>query len=352
MKQYWAALLPFQGILQYLTSLFRKDMEEPGTIHLRMEEGAAQNYYKALHKHFGGELKADSYVINNAETSIHMSSYFLVPQLELLVSEAFHVNSLDLERIPDEDPEYVHMNLIKEGQLTHSFKNTRVNVEADTARGAFIYNGLFPLTAHHPAGVPFKSVAFKLSRKSLGTILPEAVPVFDQLFGTREAMGYHAAIPTEIDRLSDDLFRYRAAEFGNRSMVIARGIEVLTSIFATVKKQSEKKQLNGLHADDYHRLQRIRKKIQSSLEGGITLEALADEFGISVSKLKRDFKALHGVSVYQFFTHSRMDEAYRRLKTGEYSVMEVGYDLGYSNLSKFSEMFKKVKGFSPKEIIP
>lgn len=103
-----------------------------------------------------------------------------------------------------------------------------------------------------------------------------------------------------------------------------------------------------MHADDYHHLQRVRKKLQSSLEGGITLEALADEFGISVSKLKRDFKALHGVSVYQYFTHSRMDEAYRRLKTGKYSVMEVGY----SNLFKFSEMFKKVKGFSPKELIP
>lgn len=111
------------------------------------------------------------------------------------------------------------------------------------------------------------------------------------------------------------------------------------------------KQLNGLHADDYHRLQRIRKKIQSSLEEGIKPEALAEEFGINVSKLKRDFKPLFDSSVYQFFTHCRMDEAYRRLKTGEFSVMEVGYDLGYSNLSKFSEMFKKVKGVSPKDIV-
>jgi YesN/AraC family two-component response regulator len=31
--------------------------------------------------------------------------------------------------------------------------------------------------------------------------------------------------------------------------------------------------------------------------------------------------------------------------------MEVGYDLGYQNLSKFSEMFKKVKGIPPSEVI-
>ncbi|MCG8581409.1 MAG: helix-turn-helix domain-containing protein [Bacteroidales bacterium] len=47
-----------------------------------------------------------------------------------------------------------------------------------------------------------------------------------------------------------------------------------------------------------------------------------------------------------------MDEAYRRLKTGQYSVTEVGYDMGYNSLSKFSEMFKKVKGINPKEVIP
>jgi len=46
-----------------------------------------------------------------------------------------------------------------------------------------------------------------------------------------------------------------------------------------------------------------------------------------------------------------MDEAFRRLRSGDFSDMEVGYDLGYQNLSKFSKMFKKVKGISPCEVI-
>lgn len=47
-----------------------------------------------------------------------------------------------------------------------------------------------------------------------------------------------------------------------------------------------------------------------------------------------------------------MDEAYRRLNSGKYSVTEVGYDLGYSNLSKFSEMFKRMKGIPPSQALP
>ncbi len=47
----------------------------------------------------------------------------------------------------------------------------------------------------------------------------------------------------------------------------------------------------------------------------------------------------------------KMDEAYNRLKSGDFSVSEVAYDLGYENPSKFTQMFKKLKGFNPSEVI-
>ncbi|MBR8534094.1 helix-turn-helix transcriptional regulator [Carboxylicivirga sediminis] len=106
------------------------------------------------------------------------------------------------------------------------------------------------------------------------------------------------------------------------------------------------------HPYENNRLLLIKKEIETQIESKISIEELASQFAISVSKLQRDFKTLFNSSVYQFFTHAKMDEAYRRLKTGRYSVMEVGYDLGYSNLSKFSQMFKKIKGVSPKDVIP
>ncbi len=99
-------------------------------------------------------------------------------------------------------------------------------------------------------------------------------------------------------------------------------------------------------------LMRIKKHLLDSLTDTINVEAIAEEFAISVSKLNRDFKALFDMTIYKFYTHAKMDEAYRRLQSGQYSVTEVGYDLGYNSLSKFSEMFKKVKGINPKEVVP
>ena len=118
-----------------------------------------------------------------------------------------------------------------------------------------------------------------------------------------------------------------------------------------MKKLVDKDELNGLHIDDYERLLKIKERLLMSFEQKISIEELANDFGVSLSKLKRDFKTLFDTSVYQFYTQAKMDEAYRRLKTGEFSVSEVGYDLGYQNISKFSQMFKKVKGINPKEVV-
>ena len=98
-------------------------------------------------------------------------------------------------------------------------------------------------------------------------------------------------------------------------------------------------------------LNEVRKKIISNLETSYTIEELSKEFGVSPTKLKMDFKHLFGTTIYKFYNQARMDEAYRRLKSGQYSVSEVGYDLGYSSLSKFSSMFKKVHGILPNDVV-
>ncbi|MBI9063022.1 MAG: helix-turn-helix transcriptional regulator [Marinilabiliaceae bacterium] len=118
-----------------------------------------------------------------------------------------------------------------------------------------------------------------------------------------------------------------------------------------LKKLIADKSLNGLHVEDFKRLNSVKKKLISCFDQKITIESLAEEFGVSASKLKRDFKQLFDTTIYQFYALAKMDEAFQRLKSGQYTVTEVGYDLGYQNLSKFAEMFRKVKGISPKEVI-
>ena len=318
---------------------------------LKLHEGPAANYFRALYEKFGGEMSDHAYSVENATVRIRLNSYPTEPGMELMITEAWYEKDLVLDREPDDNLDYVHIYLVLEGALNQTFTEKQVAMEAGTLKGAFAYNGLFHMHINHPAGQQLRTIAIKIQRKTVEALLPEAVDLYTELFSDPEGVAYHTSIPVEVEKLCQEVFHFRETEFGSRSMVMARGLEILTMIFDRVRKMQKNNELNGLHADDFDRLQRIKDHILGNIDEKISLEQLASEFGLSVSKLKRDFKSLFDRSVYQFYTHARMDEAYRRLKSGRYSVMEVGYDLGYQNLSKFSEMFRKVKGISPSEVM-
>lgn len=81
-----------------------------------------------------------------------------------------------------------------------------------------------------------------------------------------------------------------------------------------------------------------------------TIDELARISAMSNTKLKKDFKALYGLPIYEYFQKNRMLKAKSLLGLGEYTIKEVGQMVGYSNLSHFANTFKKEFGFLPSEI--
>jgi AraC-like DNA-binding protein len=82
-----------------------------------------------------------------------------------------------------------------------------------------------------------------------------------------------------------------------------------------------------------------------------TISQLAKMVSISESKLKKDFKMLYGVPVYEYFQKVRMQAAKDKLLAGGHSVKEVAMELGYSNLSNFTIAFKKEFGLLPSKLL-
>ncbi len=82
-----------------------------------------------------------------------------------------------------------------------------------------------------------------------------------------------------------------------------------------------------------------------------SIEALSRLAMMSSTKLKVRFKQTYGMKLYEFYNHHRLRAAKEMLKTGNYSVKQVGVNIGFSNLSNFAKAFKKEFGILPKEII-
>ena len=103
-----------------------------------------------------------------------------------------------------------------------------------------------------------------------------------------------------------------------------------------------------INSADAARLLYIRNEIIRDLSQPPVLKELAYIAAMSETKLKQLFKETFGTTIYTYFQQARMEEAAFLLKKGKRSVAEVGYEMGFSNLSHFSRLFEKHYGLNPK----
>lgn len=101
---------------------------------------------------------------------------------------------------------------------------------------------------------------------------------------------------------------------------------------------------------------RSAQKVEAILTNDITalpptIKELAKSVAMSESKLKKIFKGVYGLPPYEYFQKQRMQKAKMMLLSGNYSIKDVGYTLGYSNLSNFTLAFKKEFGQLPSEVL-
>lgn len=105
----------------------------------------------------------------------------------------------------------------------------------------------------------------------------------------------------------------------------------------------------NINSNDAQKLLVIRNEILNDLSTPPTLSELAIIASMSETKLKQLFKQTFGDTIYNYYQKARMEEAAFLLKQAKHSVSEVGYELGFSNLSHFSRLFEKQYGITPKK---
>lgn len=96
-------------------------------------------------------------------------------------------------------------------------------------------------------------------------------------------------------------------------------------------------------------IKRIHDEIYNDLGNHHTIEALANRHRISMTALKRCFKAVYGITIYQYVKRCRMNFAAKDLVNTNDAILEIANRWGYENGSKFSSAFKQIMGCNPRE---
>ncbi len=105
----------------------------------------------------------------------------------------------------------------------------------------------------------------------------------------------------------------------------------------------------AVNNSDVEKLMGVRNIILENISNLPSIHTLAVTVGMSETKLKLLFKQIYGDTIYNYYQKVRMEEAAFLLNHAGISVSEVGYQLGFSNLSHFSRLFKRHYGMTPKK---
>ena len=108
---------------------------------------------------------------------------------------------------------------------------------------------------------------------------------------------------------------------------------------------------SAINHADIQKLFAVRKILNTEFSNHHEIKTLAANTAMSERKLQKLFKDVFGITIYQYALRVKIEEAKRMIETKQFSVSEVGYHIGYTNLSHFTTAFKKQVGINPKQYL-
>lgn len=104
-----------------------------------------------------------------------------------------------------------------------------------------------------------------------------------------------------------------------------------------------------LSTRDLRLIEQAREMIVGDLGSTPTIPELARAVGTNASKLKRGFKFLYGVTIFEYGNRCRMNLALRLLVSERQPVGQVALAVGYQHQTSFTAAFRDYFGFAPKD---
>lgn len=159
-------------------------------------------------------------------------------------------------------------------------------------------------------------------------------------------------IGTDYRIIMDELIREKIEHPFKQKFILNRVLQLLEKLITGfVDKLENNHQYIKLKDDEVNRLMRVEAMLIRDFSGAPpVIASLSKMAAMSPTKLKRDFKAMYGLPVYEYYQKNRMLRAKSLLMEGRYAIKEVGIMVGYTNLGHFAGSFKKEFGVLPSEI--
>ncbi|WP_407494779.1 helix-turn-helix transcriptional regulator [Elizabethkingia anophelis] len=176
----------------------------------------------------------------------------------------------------------------------------------------------------------------------------EKSPILKGLLQNAQPYLFEQVLYSSLQEIVNDIISENTEEVFELFFLRVKAEELICRLLMDLGKRDGKK-LYALNVHDIEAIYRIKVLIIEDLGVPPVISELSVIAGMSPTKLKRLFSQIFGNSIFSYYQDLRMKEAAALLREKKYSVSEVGYKLGFTNLGHFSRIFKQHIGMSPKK---
>lgn len=245
--------------------------------------------------------------------------------------------------------------LIVEKEIRIGIDNDVVDRKKETVAVAYLTSSLFDWYYHGTKGTTFKGVNILIPRDWLGKLM--GIETFDDILPAYIALKSRSFTMEPLDTVYYQLMKEIMEEDPDTPfprLYVENRVQLLMERFFTRihSRVSLADVQSNIKPDDIYTVLRIEKLLVENFSTKPkSIEELSRKATMSSTKLKKIFKSVFGMPIYEYYQQKRMLKAGELLSTGKYSVKQVAVIIGYTNVSNFVTAFKKYMKDEPSTFI-
>lgn len=159
----------------------------------------------------------------------------------------------------------------------------------------------------------------------------------------------HADVCYSLFHISKQIFSALREKYDGYQLMTASS---LLLFFATIEKEGYYSEEINPSIRDHKRTAQLKaalELIESSYQDPLTLDDLSRAAGMSAKYFCRFFQQMTHRTPIDYLNYYRIERACYQLNSGEFTLLEVAYNCGYSDYSYFIKTFKRYKNTTPKK---
>ncbi len=154
-----------------------------------------------------------------------------------------------------------------------------------------------------------------------------------------------------IQRILNDMNHCNLSGAVKKMYLEAKVVELLAVYIDELLLEDHVMQSTSFTKDDMLSISKAKDIIDNDIANTPSLSVLARMVCLSEYKLQAGFKKLLGMTVYAYVIDRRLEKARLLLEQGNVKVSDVALHVGYNELGRFAEKFRKKFGVNPSEYL-